>query len=368
MVSCETNTNHSYSFFALLYLYVCILISYRPLSIIGNREISVAPPKKASLDYLLFFIVISSVIRFPEIISNFSNVINGFLLDSSLFYDTYNTSMESYKEVQTKSSYNWYNIILSMFDTYIPFLLMYYLTLANKKKWIIGGLIIGLIMAPMYGLIHAQRGALVNSILSCIIAYSLFKDTFPSRVNKIIKIIGSSFIIGVVLLLSMITISRFNQSFMEEGNVQRSVYIYTGQSMVNFGEYGFDTGGIRYGDRTVPLLKRLFISNGAYDYAHRMVKYHYLKLTEGLFSTYVGDFVVDYGPLLAFIIILLMSIVFYRMIYTRARNIPLYKLLAAYILAYIMICGWNLYPFADFGGNRSLLVGFVLFFYFKHFH
>jgi len=105
--------------------------------------------------------------------------------------------------------------------------------------------------------------------------------------------------------------------------------------------------------------------DGAFDYAHRMEKYQELKLNEGLFSTFVGDFVVDFGPILAFIIIVIMSIIFSRMIAHKGRVVPMHKLIPAYILGYIILCGWHLYPFADFGGNLSLFIGFLLYFYFK---
>lgn len=353
--------------FALLYLFVCILLSFRPLNFVNIPGLSVTPPSRQPLNLLLTIIVAFAILRFPDIISNFSTIIKGFLLDSSVFYDQYNTAMETYTQVQTSSSYNFITIIMGMFDRYIPFFLMYYLTLQNRNKWIVIGLVIGLVIAPMHGLISAQRGILVDIIIACILAYSLFKDCYNDRVNRTVRITGITFVAGVVIALSMITVSRFNQSFMEEGNVQRSILSYSGQAMTNFGEYGFDTGGIRNGDRTIPLVKRALFLDGAFDYAHRMAKYTNLKLNEGMFSTYVGDLVVDFGPLLTFVIIVLMTVIFTKMIYHKGKVIPMYKMIAAYILGYIILCGWHLYPFADFGGNLSLLIGFVLYFYFKRF-
>lgn len=356
------------NFFALLYLYVCILISYKPLASLNQPGLKVQTTSTKPLNVLLTVIVVFSVARFPEIVNNFSKIITGFLLDSNVFYDQYNTAMETYTQVQSNDSFNVFAIILGMFDRYIPFFLMYYLTLQKRNKLLTFGLVIGLVIAPMHGLIEAQRGVLVDVVLSCVVAYALFKDSYSDKLNKIVRITGLSFVAGVAIALSMITVSRFSQSFMADDSVQRSVYAYAGQTMTNFGEYGFDTGGIRHGDRTIPLIKKVLFMDGAFDYAHRMEKYQYLKLNEGMFSTYVGDLVVDFGPVLAFLIIVIMTFMFSRMIVHKGRVIPMYKLIPAYILGYIILCGWHLYPFADFGGNLSLFIGFVLYFYFRRYY
>lgn len=353
--------------FALLYLFICIIISFRPLVYVNKPGLKVIPTSRRPLNLLLTVIVFFSVARFPAIVSNFLKIITGFLLDANVFYDQYNTAMETFTQVQSNSSFNFLKIIMGMFDRFIPFFLMYYLTLENRKKWLVIGLAIGLVIAPMSGLIEAQRGILVDVILSCVLAYSLFKDSYSSKVNKIVRSVGGTFAISVVVALSMITFSRFSQSYMDSDSVQRSVIGYTGQAMTNFGEYGFDTGGIRHGDRTIPLVKKVLFMNGAFDYAHRMDKYTYLKLNEGMFSTYVGDLVVDFGPVIAFVLILFMTIVFKKMISHKGGSIPMYKMIPAYILGYIILCGWHLYPFADFGGNLSLIIGFLLYFFFKRF-
>lgn len=366
MVLMTTEHSIKINVLALIYLFLCILITYSPLKKINGVEFAVIPPNSRPLNFILILIVFFSVVRFPNIISNFSDILKGFILDSSVFYDQYNTAMETYTQVQSQTSYNYLIIISGLFDRYIPFFLIYYLTLSYRKTWIVLGLIIGLVIAPMHGLIEAQRGILVDILLSCILAYAMFKNSLDSHVKRNVQIIGLTFLIGVFVALSLITFSRFNQDFMDSNNIQRSVVSYTGQAIANFGEFGFDTGGIRYGDRTIPLLKKMFFMDGAYDYAHRMAKYTNLKLNEGMFSTFIGDFVVDFGPVITFVIVILIALGFGHLISYKGKEIPFYKMIAAYMLGYIILCGWHLYPFSDFGGNLSLIMGFILYVFFKN--
>ena len=355
----------TYHLIPLLFLYSALGLLLVPIKRYSRWDkIAIIKPSNGKLKIIIAFIVVSVLVRIPSILLNFTETVQNALLDSALFYNTYNDHMSTYMEVQRKESFNILTIILGALDCYIPFFLMYYLTLKNRNKLVTGALVLGMLISPISGLGNAQRGIILSSLLSVVVAYFIFNDYIDGKIRKIVKVIGLSFVGLIVLMLSIITISRFSQDFMEEGNATRSIFAYAGQPMLNFSSYGFEPGGIRHGDRTIPLVKSVLHIGGAYDYAHRMEAYPNLKMHEGIFSTFIGDFVSDYGVIVTIFIVIFMFAAFSHMIGIKKGKMSMDRLLALYILSYIMLCGWNLYPFADFGGNLHLFIGITMYVFF----
>ena len=82
-------------------------------------------------------------------------------------------------------------------------------------------------------------------------------------------------------------------------DVAESIEWYYGQSFLNFNNYGLDAGGIRYGDRTANFFKSFLFDDVPHNFVERREKYSHLKIDDYYFYTFVGDFTIDYGPILA---------------------------------------------------------------------
>ena len=137
---------------------------------------------------------------------------------------------------------------------------------------------------------------------------------------------------------------------------------YTGQNILNFNTYAFDNNGIRYGDRTIPLFKKLFLFEDVPDnFIERRQKYPNLKINDEKFVTYIGDFVLDFGPLIAFLIISLFSIFVNTMTKIRGLSYPFYKLILLHFLLSIIAQGIFLYRYADISGNLVAIFYFFMF-------
>ena len=113
------------------------------------------------------------------------------------------------------------------------------------------------------------------------------------------------FVIVISLPIVAILVSRFDNLVGSIGGFSRW---YVGQGSLYFNNFALDAGGTRNGDRTFNLVKRIIDSDTPKNYVERREKYHNLNVDDDIFTTFVGDFVIDFGPYLAVVMFFLCSI------------------------------------------------------------
>ncbi len=139
-------------------------------------------------------------------------------------------------------------------------------------------------------------------------SYFLFKEQLSKTVRYTMKTIGIVLLSFVFVVMAALTISRFALS---EGGAYFQVERYIGQANLNFNNYCLDAGGIRYGDRTCNVFKKLLLfDNVPNDIMSTRAKYSHMKIDDGSFYTFVGDFVLDFGPIFGALILIIFSILF----------------------------------------------------------
>jgi hypothetical protein len=178
-----------------------------------------------------------------------------------------------------------------------------------------------------------------------------------------IKIIGIGFLVISLTPIVLLTNSRFGDSLDGAG---ASVYFYVGQQNLFFNNYAFDNGGIRYGDRTFPLFKRMVgIENVPNNFWERRVKYPNLKINDEFFINFVGDFVLDFGPIIASIIFLIVFFSIGKLVEVKGSNILFHQLILIHFTLTLCVQGGiKLYPFSDVGGNLQLIFYVLMYFLF----
>lgn len=97
----------------------------------------------------------------------------------------------------------------------------------------------------------------------------------------------------------------------------------------------------------------------------RRLLYPNLKVDDSQFTFFVGEFVIDFGPILAFIIISLAAYYFYKKIITNEYDFGTILILS---LAYnIVVIGFTLFPYSEISGNLSIIYTIFWIFVFKYF-
>lgn len=255
--------------------------------------------------------------------------------------------------------------IYTLFHDFNVLLFFYYLTLPQNSKNRLFAFLLGLgtFFEILFSISLGNRTGIMLPILTIIFTYFVFSRFYSQNVKK--KIGFASAIGGgvFVLFFSIITISRFSNF---SSGINGSVVFYAGQANLNFDVYAFDNGGIRNGDRTMMLFKGWFDKSTPSDRQDLLAKYPKLKITDGLFSTYIGDIMIDFGPILATLIFLIFTLIMNRI--TRPKGTKLYFDQMIWLFFVICICSRGcmyLFDFSLKGGNWRI-VGFMLLYLLFH--
>lgn len=349
--------------FPFIYLYIMLMIAISPVLKFNNEDCAaIEEPHMPTFKLVSWLIIISTILSIPTFIEaiqegQFLNL----LVDESAGKDMYDESMSSADEAGSGISHI-PNIIFNAFSDISIFLFFYYLTLSNRSRLILIGLAISMFAALMSPMLSGLRANTIITGFTIIVAYALLKKYYTDRIRRIAKIIGVVLLFITVLPIVAITSSRYDDG--ENGAIKSTLY-YVGQANLNFNNYGLDNNGIRYGDRTFNLAKRIIDPSTPTNYVERRIKYPNLHMDDNIFYTFIGDFTLDFGPWIAPIIIILFSL-FIR-IKTRMKEdtITFHQLLLIYLVACIcMQGGMYLFAYSDMSGLKFITL-FLLYYLFR---
>ena len=159
-----------------------------------------------------------------------------------------------------------------------------------------------------------------------------------------------------------LTISRFSLS--QEGTTG-STLSYLGQANLNFNLYCLDAGGTRHGDRVVRGFKSVLGMETTNSTRDTREKYYNMKIDDRVFYTYVGDFVLDFGLILATFILLAYAFIVNSVTLLRGHTIKFHQLLVLYFSLAISLKGsFYLFPYA-YSGNQIIAAFFLMYIVFK---
>lgn len=348
--------------FPYIYLFVMLIIALSPAIYTHfHPTTEIANPNTRVIAMIGMLIIFSSILLVPDIVSNFSDGLVKLFVDSDAGKENY----EEQSSQITESGSGISNIPAIIYNAMMdlgPFLCFYYLSQKKKNRLMIMGLIFSMTVGVLLPIMRGQRGGVITSVLTVFVAYMLFRQYINKRINHWIQVLGIVAAIIVSLPVVAISLSRFGDT---NGGIFGFINWYIGQANLYFNNYAMDNGGIRYGDRTINLFKRVVFPDTPKNYEERRWIYRNLEIDDDLFSTFVGDFVIDFGPTLAFIIFVSFNI--FVLFHIRAREgiIDLHKLLLLYFtLCVCMQGGMTLFSFSD-SSNLRMIVIFSLYSYLR---
>ena len=353
--------------FPFIYMYLMYMLALSPILKYDNNKIKeIKRPSIVLLNVVSIIFIIASFAQFPTIISNFSNSIANLLFNDSGGQELYDEAMSN-SYGSGSGITNLPAIISGAFTNFGVLLFFYYITLKNNNKLILIGLLLSCIVILIAYITLGQRGLIMEIMFSLIITYFALKKFFQPKIKKITKIVGVFLLIATAVPTIALTNSRFGNT---SGGSESSLYFYTGQANLFFNNYGLDNGGIRYGDRTFPLFKRMLgIDNVPSNFWERREKYRHLKINDSVFTSFVGDFTLDYGPFLATFMFIVFTLIVIKMTKIRNQKINFHQLiLLHFVMCVCFLGGLKSFTFSDVGGNLQIIVYFLMFiiFWFSH--
>lgn len=349
--------------FPYIYLFVAQRMTISPILNCNPKSYSEIKPfgRTFFLYCTCIVFILCSFGSIGAIVKNITTGILKILTDSSAGAELYSQSGDAYEAHLATGRINVVAIIEGMLSTISTFFLFYFLTLKQTKRYIVVLLFLSSLISILSTIANGNRGGVFDIVIQYLIAYFIFSPFLSKRVKSIMKKLGLVFGLIIIFLVSLLTISRFDGY--KGGNGGTSVISYFGQANLVFNKYALDDNGIRYGDRTIPLFKKMLGMNTTKNYEERRAKYPNLKVNDESFCTYVGDFTIDFGPVVGFIILLVLSKLLTRMARCNKSQVGLHNLLVVYMVGSVCIPGgMTLFNLSDYSGGLKIIV--FLFFYF----
>lgn len=346
--------------FPFIYLFLLILLVAYPILKLDLNKIKFvnSVDSKILMPFTIFVIFIMCFTAI-EVVTNFNSLLLNLALDDNYANEVYLDSRES----KNSTGINIIGVLSSALRDYPQFLLFYFLTFKKKNKLIIGGLLAATFVSILSGLVFGLRGNVIFVFFSSIFCYMFFKRFYSKKLLKLIQ--TNVIIVGIVLAVPFIIIStsRFETGYSTYKDSGYASKMYAGQSMLYFNLYGLDNNGIRYGDRTANFFKGFFFSDVPKNYKERRLKYVETYINDEVFSTFVGEFTLDYGGVITFFVFCIFAIL---VISLKIEKIAyLHQILALYFIWNILTYGIFLFPYSDTSGNIRIVIFFILYSLFK---
>jgi oligosaccharide repeat unit polymerase len=349
--------------FPYIYLYVMLMTALSPTIYTHLNPVdTIEHPQTRILGITSILIIVSSVLLIPDIIANFGTGFVKLFTETDAGKDAYMEQIEEAEDAGSGIS-NIPAIIYNAFSDITIFLCFYYMTFKKKNYWLIGGLLFAIMIGILMPMMHGQRGGVIAAVLTTVVGYAMFQQFFSKRLNRTIRILGVSCIAAIAIPIAAITVSRFGNM---GGGIAGFLNWYVGQGSLYFNNFALDAGGTRNGDRTLNLAKRLIDPDTPKNYTERRDKYHDLNIDDDIFSTFVGDIVIDFGPITTVFIFVIFNGLIIYLIRPRDGTLRLHQALLLYFtLCICMQGGMTLFSFSD-SGNLRIVILFLLYGYIRY--
>ena len=349
--------------FPYIYLYMMLMVALSPAIYFHNNEPKgIEYEETRVMKPFCWMVIICAVIIIPDIVGNFNEGIVKLFTDSDAGKDAYSEQLSEASDKGSSIS-NIPSVIFNASYDLILFFFFYYLTQEKKDVPLLLGLSVCLVIGVLQPVMYGQRTGVINGILTIFAAYMMFRQFINKKLAKSIEVIGMTGVVLAILPVAAITFSRFGTT---NAGVMGFLNWYVGQGSIYFNNYGLDAGGIRYGDRILNLFKRVIDPSTPKNYIERRMKYHNLDMDDDRFTTFVGDFCIEFGPILTVVIFILFAWYILRNIkYSENGKIKTHQLMLLYFT--ICVCmqgGMYLFAYAD-TGNLRIIVLFAFVYYLK---
>ena len=348
--------------YPFVYLAIMEWIAVYPILCYDRNNIQqIEPPSMLFLNIFATIYIVCAFLQIPNIITNMADGLHSIMIDTAAGADRYFESQIEESKYDGSIA-NLPSIIFNVFSPLIFILFFYYLTLENRHRWIEIGFGICIIIKSFHSLSNGQRTEVTMSVLNIFVAYIALKPLLSERLKRIVRI--ALVILGIAITIPFIalSISRFGE---REGGLKGGLIYYIGEAPYYFNNYALDDGGMRHGDRTCNVFKKLLGQSSPNGIFGVRENYPEMKMNDSIFSTFIGDFVLDFGGFTTAVIFIVFSILFTSLTRPNAPNrLPFHRLILIYFAMSVCMQG-GMYLFSySFEANLQILAILVFYAFF----
>lgn len=320
-------------------------------------------PSNLFLYLFLFGYAVTSIVVLPKSLNTLQTGLILLFSDIDAGQELYLLSRESYVASDRSISgiYGLFSILHGVFRDIAVFFFFYYVSLKNRKKSYLIFYFIVLLVNVLISISSGGRTPFMMNLYLMVVGFFIFYHYWDISTQKIAKRVSTITLIVVSIPFIVLTISRFGDRDHTGGTIG-GILSYAGQAPLNFNLYTMDANGIRNGDRTLNEFKTILGFDVPNDIRSVRFKYRYMKMDDSKFTTFVGDFVLDFGPYVALIIFIFLSMLFIHLTKSTGNSIPFHRLLIIYFTLVIVLQG-SMYLFNySFMGNWTIIAFIIMYF------
>lgn len=345
--------------FPFIYLYLMLMLAAWPVFNFDElKTIEIQKPSNILFNTIGTILIVCTFACLKDGIPKVANGFMKILFDSTAGMAIYKETMDASEAMNIGDGKisNLPAIISGLLSDIGILMFFYYLTLKKRNILFTVGLLIAALFPILEQISISQRGPVIDRLLTIIVSYFALRKFIPDNINKKIKFAGIVLVSSVVIPIAAITSSRFDRP--DSSGAFSSVLFYAGQQNLFFNNYAFDNGGLRYGDRTFPMFKRILgFDNVPHNFYERRAKYPNLKINDEVFIGFVGDFTLDFGPYIAFIIFIIFTFFFLKNTIVRNRRILFHQIILLHFVMCISIQGgMKLFSYSDLSNLRIITI------------
>lgn len=308
--------------------------------------------------YISIIPFLEQVIQIPGIIQSASS---GDLAEAMLVLHDEGT-MDSLSFI----SRNLLRINIALYDLSFLIILVFLINGINDKK-IYFYLFLVILTRNITGLMLGSRGALIEVILKLILITFIAYPIISNHQKKILKkILAGGFIAfgGIFLAITIGRSLTYQNTKSLDFTLTYFMSRYMGEGLINFNQYLPMMKETTNGEITFWSIQQIL----GMEPNELTADYYYGKLTslqgipQNIFYTFIGNFVQDFGFVLAFIWLLIVSIFFTKIISIQRNQIRLSSLYMLFFYASIILNGVTSYLYNGQHGKFVIFHFFVYFF------
>ena len=358
------NTSYTYLYFernltfmGFLYLFLMIVIALIPIFKTKEEKINGFWIPNSKL--VTFCCVVVSLLSIYSIIIYLPKLQEGLVImlsGSDDIVDLYEEAKSDRMDAKSFSgTMNYLSILSNVSDYFIPLLLFLYLLLKRRSKIVLALLFIGLLKVPVQGIANASRFQLISQLFVVALLFFFFKPYMkPSIVNMTKKVFV---IVAASLLVVFVTISMVRSETDNKTSTGYGLARYYAQGPLVFDNFCLDANGTREGHFTFPVLLHLMGEKSMSENELR-AKYSHMKVDNSRFTTFVGDFVLDYGPVMAFVLFLFFSLI--TSSFLSNKGVLSFGQIIILYLSMRFCCGFYQYQLGSTAGNLYVFLSLII--------
>lgn len=340
-----------------IYLFLFIIVSIIPVIKydVTNPKTLISPSFE-SIKYFLYIYILVSLIVLPQSFTNVQEGLTRLMSDSSAGAEMYAETHENEATYHSPIFGAFSAFHNCFFETFVFLTFLMYCS-SKISKWYFGVLSTIILFELLAPIASGLRTMTIMKVFTILAAVTFFYPFWGKNIKRLFRNIFFIVLAITAIPFLALTISRFGE---RDAGTSGEIIRYAGQAPLNFNIYCYGTELTREGDRTCYMFKRwLGFSDVPEGMEETRMVHSAMEIGDEVFSTHVGDFVLDFGTITPFVALLILTLIILLATHANKFKVYSHQLFLLYLVTCISLQG-SMYLFYYSFKENYTIVSFLL--------